>query len=40
MASIEKRVVGGQDRYLVRYRDPSGKQKARTFKSEKVAADY
>jgi hypothetical protein len=40
MASIEERHVRGQDRFLVRYRDPSGKQKARTFKSRKEAADY
>ena len=40
MASIEKRNVRGQDRFLVRYRDPSGKQKARTFKSKKEAVDY
>lgn len=40
MASIEKRYVNGQERFLVRYRDPSGKQKARTFKSKKDAADY
>ena len=30
----------GQDRFLVRYRDPSGKQKARTFPTRKEATDY
>jgi integrase len=40
MASIERRLVGGQERYLVRYRDPSGTQKARTFLAEKEAVDY
>ena len=40
MASIEGRHVRGQDRFLVRYRDPSGKQKARTFMSKKEAAAY
>jgi hypothetical protein len=39
MASIERRQIRGQERFLVRYRDPSGKQKARTFVSEKVALD-
>ena len=40
MASIERRQIRGQERFLVRYRDPSGKQKARTFASEKAAVDY
>lgn len=40
MASIERRKIRGQERFLVRYRDPSGKQKARTFVSEKAAVDY
>jgi len=40
MTSIERRQIGGQERFLVRYRDPSGKQKARTFVSEKAAVDY
>src|SRR5450631_466843 len=40
MASIERRQIHGQERFLVRYRDPSGKQKARTFVSEKAAVDY
>jgi integrase len=40
MASIERRQIRGQERFLVRYRDPSGKQKARTFVSEKAAVDY
>ena len=40
MASIEHRQIRGQERFLVRYRDPSGKQKARTFVSEKAAVDY
>jgi integrase len=40
MASIERRQIRGQERFLVRYRDPSGKQKARTFGSEKAALDY
>jgi integrase len=40
MASIERRLIRGQERFLVRYRDPSGKQKARTFVSEKAAVDY
>ena len=40
MASIERRQIRGQDRFLVRYRDPSGKQKARTFVSEKEAVDH
>jgi len=40
MASIEHRVIGGKDRYLVRYRDPNGVQKAKTFRSETDAKDY
>jgi integrase len=40
MASIERRQVRGEQRYLVRYRDPSGKQRARTFVSKKAAVDY
>jgi integrase len=40
MASIEHRQIRGQERFLVRYRDPSGKQKARTFVLEKAALDY
>ena len=40
MTSIERRQIRGQERFLVRYRDPSGKQKARTFVSEKAAVDY
>ena len=40
MASIERRQIRGQERFLVRYRHPSGKQKARTFVSEKAAVDY
>jgi len=40
MASIEHRQIRGQERFLVRYRDPSGKQKARTFVSEKAEVDY
>jgi integrase len=31
MASIEKRARAGQVRWLVRYRDPTGRQRARTF---------
>jgi integrase/DNA-binding transcriptional ArsR family regulator len=30
----------GRTRFLVRYRDPSGKQRARTFVSKKAAIDY
>ena len=40
MASIERRQIRGQERFLVRYGDPSGKQKARTFVSENAAVDY
>lgn len=40
MASVEHRVIGGKDRYLVRYRDPDGLQKAKTFRSESDAKDY
>ncbi|WP_137120927.1 tyrosine-type recombinase/integrase [Segeticoccus rhizosphaerae] len=40
MATIEKRLVGGSDRWLVRYRDPNGKQKAKTFRSEDDAVVY
>jgi integrase len=40
MSSVEKRHVRGQDRFLVRYRDPSGRQRARTFLSKQKAADY
>ena len=32
--------MSGQDRFLVRYRDPSGRQKARTFPTRKEATDY
>jgi hypothetical protein len=37
MASIERL---GQGRWRARLRDPSGRQKARTFVSEKAAVDY
>jgi hypothetical protein len=40
MSGIERRQIRRQERFLVRYRDPSGKQKARTFMSEKEAVDY
>jgi hypothetical protein len=38
MASIEKRVRNGRVSYRARYRDPSGRQRAKTFR-RKVDAD-
>ena len=41
MASVEKRSTGqGDTRYDVRYRDPAGKQRTRTFKRRKDAERY
>src|SRR4051812_41932249 len=38
MASVEKRLRDGQVRWYARYRDPSGKQRTKTF-SRKVDAE-
>ena len=40
MASIEKRVRDGKDRWYARYRDPSGKQLVKVFDRKKDATDF
>jgi integrase len=40
MASIERRVRDGQVRWLVRYRDPAGRQRARTFRRKADAQGW
>jgi hypothetical protein len=38
MASIERRLVNDEPRYDVRYRDPSGRQRKKTFAKKGLRA--